>query len=276
MLIQEASERTTNDHGDARTSPRAGRTLAGWPHMSCRLARSPSAPPSHSPSSRARARRVAATLGVRATASSSGAEKQRTMAPRPSPSSNDRDDSGAWWTQRVVTLRPKSNGIFIWTNKLRDEVPEIRDAKTGVVNLFVRSHSAALTINEVRSIHWSPYDRVGVVNADPQGLLPSSLSAHTSVSIPTHLDAFQLHLTPLNSTPIFARMERPRERGPGRPRRPSTRAGRHRPRRRGRGRRRARQLRRGVDRRPRARRPARVRDVAGAVPRGVGRRRQGR
>ena len=89
------------------------------------------------------------------------------MAPRPSPSSNDRDDSGAWWTQRVVTLRPKSNGIFIWTNKLRDEVPEIRDAKTGVVNLFVRSHSAALTINEVRSIHWSPYDRVGVVNADP-------------------------------------------------------------------------------------------------------------
>ena len=61
---------------------------------------------------------------------------------------------------------------------------------------------------KVRSIHWSPYDRVGVVNADPQGLLPSSLSAHTSVSIPA-LDAFQLHLTPLNSTPIFARMERP-------------------------------------------------------------------
>ena len=48
---------------------------------------------------------------------------------------------------------------------------------------------------EVRSIsHWFPYDRVGVVNADPQGLyLPAHLSAHPSpLSIPTHLDAFQL------------------------------------------------------------------------------------
>jgi hypothetical protein len=31
--------------------------------------------------------------------------------------------------------------------------------------------------------------------------LPSFLSAHPSLSIPTHRDAFQLHLTPLNSTP---------------------------------------------------------------------------
>jgi hypothetical protein len=38
--------------------------------------------------------------------------------------------------------------------------------------------------------------------------LPSSLSAHTTVSIPV-LDAFQLLLTPFNSTPTFACMERP-------------------------------------------------------------------
>jgi len=44
---------------------------------------------------------------------------------------------------------------------------------------------------QVRSIHWFPYDRVGVVNADPQGLLPAHLSAHPSVSIPA-IDAFQL------------------------------------------------------------------------------------
>ena len=56
--------------------------------------------------------------------------------------------------------------------------------------------------------HRSPYDRVGVVHADPQGLLPPFLSAHTSLTIPTRLDAFQLHLTPFNSTPTFARMER--------------------------------------------------------------------
>jgi len=58
------------------------------------------------------------------------------------------------------------------------------------------------------STHWSPYDRVRVVNADPSGLCPASLSAHhPSLSIPA-LDAFQLHLTPFNSTPTFARMER--------------------------------------------------------------------
>ena len=48
---------------------------------------------------------------------------------------------------------------------------------------------------QARSIsHWSPYDRVGVVNADSQGLsLPAHLSAQgPSLSIPTHLDAFQL------------------------------------------------------------------------------------
>jgi len=53
--------------------------------------------------------------------------------------------------------------------------------------------------------HRSPYDRVGVVHADPQGLLPLFLSAHTSLTIPTRLDAFQLHLTPFDSTPTFAR-----------------------------------------------------------------------
>jgi hypothetical protein len=67
-------------------------------------------------------------------------------------------------------------------------------------------------IREVRSIsHRSPYDRVGVVHADPRGLLPAGASlrqAGPSLSIPTRLDAFQTQLTPLNATPTFARMER--------------------------------------------------------------------
>ena len=40
--------------------------------------------------------------------------------------------------------------------------------------------------------------------------LPGVLSAHPSLSIPV-LDAFQLQLTPLNSTPTSLRMERPSE-----------------------------------------------------------------
>jgi len=61
---------------------------------------------------------------------------------------------------------------------------------------------------KVRSIHWSPYDRVGVVDADPEGLCPAFLSPHPSLSIPA-LGAFQLQLTPFNSTPTLACMERP-------------------------------------------------------------------
>ena len=38
--------------------------------------------------------------------------------------------------------------------------------------------------------------------------MPSSLHAQPSLSIPA-LDAFQLQLTPFNSTPTFACMERP-------------------------------------------------------------------
>lgn len=45
-------------------------------------------------------------------------------------------------------MSPKSCGIFIWTNKLYEELPEIRDTKVGVINLFLRSTTAALTINE--------------------------------------------------------------------------------------------------------------------------------
>ena len=71
---------------------------------------------------------------------------------------------------------------------------------------------------KVRSIHWSPYDPVGVVNAVPYGLLPACLCAHTSLSIPA-LDAFQLQLTPMNSTPTFARTERPSSFRPARRRR---------------------------------------------------------
>ena len=47
-----------------------------------------------------------------------------------------------------------------------------------------------------------------MVNAVSEGLRAALLYAHATVSIPT-LDAFELHLTPLNSTPTFARMERP-------------------------------------------------------------------
>jgi hypothetical protein len=64
-------------------------------------------------------------------------------------------------------------------------------------------------VRQARSIHWSPYDRVRVVNAVPEGLRPAHLAAQgPSLSIPA-IDAFQLHLTPFNSTPTSPCMEWP-------------------------------------------------------------------
>lgn len=61
------------------------------------------------------------------------------MPPQPSPPG---------WTQRIVTLNPKSRGIYLWTNTLYETLPEIRDVKAGVVNLFLRSTTSAITVNE--------------------------------------------------------------------------------------------------------------------------------
>ena len=36
----------------------------------------------------------------------------------------------------------------------------------GVVKTLA-TRAASAVVNQVRSIHWSPYDSVGVVNADP-------------------------------------------------------------------------------------------------------------
>ena len=57
-------------------------------------------------------------------------------------------DSESAWTQRVITLEPKSRGIFIWTDTLRASLPEMRDVRVGMVSLFLRSTTGALTVNE--------------------------------------------------------------------------------------------------------------------------------
>ena len=57
-------------------------------------------------------------------------------------------DPESAWTQRVITLEPKSRGIFIWTDTLRASLPEMRDVRVGMVNLFLRSTTGALTVNE--------------------------------------------------------------------------------------------------------------------------------
>jgi secondary thiamine-phosphate synthase enzyme len=68
-------------------------------------------------------------------------------APNDAPASSPAA-GGDGWTQRILTLNPKRRGIFIWTDALRKNVPEIASCKAGVLNLFLRSTTAALSVNE--------------------------------------------------------------------------------------------------------------------------------
>jgi secondary thiamine-phosphate synthase enzyme len=52
------------------------------------------------------------------------------------------------WIQRSLTLDPKPRGFHLVTDAVRDELPEIRDVKVGLLHVFIQHTSASLTINE--------------------------------------------------------------------------------------------------------------------------------
>ena len=129
---------------------------------------------------------------------------------------DDGDDDARRVTTREVTTRPLTREMltsdsiafvtaggaaYCWAGmtKWRSLDAKERHFVTRAAAAF-----AADPANKARLyLHWFPYDRVRVVNAHPYlGLLRAHLSAyHPSLSIPTHLGAVQLQLTPFNSTP---------------------------------------------------------------------------
>lgn len=52
------------------------------------------------------------------------------------------------WTQKHFTLPAKSRGSYLITDHVVSSVPEIRDYKVGLLNLFVQHTSCALSLNE--------------------------------------------------------------------------------------------------------------------------------
>ncbi len=78
------------------------------------------------------------------------------------------------WTQRLLEFVPRSRGFHLITEEIVRQIPELRQAEVGLLNLFLQHTSASLTINE---------------NADPdvQVDLEASLSAIAPESFPhTH------------------------------------------------------------------------------------------
>ena len=52
------------------------------------------------------------------------------------------------WAQHEITLRPRSRGFHLVTDEVTGAVPELRDARVGLLHLFIRHTSASLTLNE--------------------------------------------------------------------------------------------------------------------------------
>lgn len=78
------------------------------------------------------------------------------------------------WSQKNFTLPARSRGSYLITDHVLSEVPEIRDYKVGILNLFVQHTSCALSLNEnwdddVRADMSDALDRIAP--SDPKGKL---------------------------------------------------------------------------------------------------------
>jgi secondary thiamine-phosphate synthase enzyme len=52
------------------------------------------------------------------------------------------------WSQREVTLRPRSRGFHLVTDEIESALPELSAVQVGIAHLFIRHTSASLTLNE--------------------------------------------------------------------------------------------------------------------------------
>lgn len=52
------------------------------------------------------------------------------------------------WFQKTFTLPPKSRGSYLITDDVVKNLPELKDYKVGLLNLFVQHTSCALSLNE--------------------------------------------------------------------------------------------------------------------------------
>jgi secondary thiamine-phosphate synthase enzyme len=69
--------------------------------------------------------------------------------------------------QKEIVLTPKSRGFHLITGDILGHIPEIKDIKTGIANIFIHHTSASLTINE---------------NADPD--VRRDMETHFNIIVP--------------------------------------------------------------------------------------------
>ena len=52
------------------------------------------------------------------------------------------------WMQKEITLKPRSRGFHLITDEVAQNIDDIKNIKTGLLNVFIKHTSASLTINE--------------------------------------------------------------------------------------------------------------------------------
>lgn len=52
------------------------------------------------------------------------------------------------WIQKEIRLAPRSRGFHLVTDEVLRELPELRQFKVGLMNVFIQHTSASLTLNE--------------------------------------------------------------------------------------------------------------------------------
>jgi secondary thiamine-phosphate synthase enzyme len=92
------------------------------------------------------------------------------------------------WIQREIQLGAKQRGFHLITGELLRELPELRDFRIGMMNIFIMHTSASLTINEnadptVRRDFESYFNRAVPGSDDLPAHLKSSLLG-SSLDIP--------------------------------------------------------------------------------------------
>jgi secondary thiamine-phosphate synthase enzyme len=52
------------------------------------------------------------------------------------------------WFQKNFSLSPRSRGSYLITDEVERQLPELREYKVGLLNLFIQHTSCALSLNE--------------------------------------------------------------------------------------------------------------------------------
>lgn len=79
------------------------------------------------------------------------------------------------WTQKTITLPPKTKGSYLVTDEIVSQVPEIKNYKVGMANFFMQHTSAALTLNE----NWDTDVRADMTDALAQIAPESDVYRHS-------------------------------------------------------------------------------------------------